>query len=834
MLGVAVPAHAASAGVRAAPPRAASAQPAIALNHPLLAGRVHLSLPLRAATAASTPVPAKSCYTYDTPDATGDTTGGLDAVDYQLSSTCGAWIATITASRPFVASQLGAFEIDFDTDNNLSDGCDGMDSAFVVEPVPDGVSLIAAQFIFKGCTAEQAGSLDVTRPSSESVSIAFSDFFGDKPGTRFRSVAFLTGSANPKPSDLDRVPNTGLVTSQRSMSSAFDIGGAGVFPLNHVYTQVVSGDFNGDGYEDVLYYAAGGESSIEYGRHGAAPVSAPVRIWGTYHLVAGDFNGDGITDLLLYAPGSAPDAIWYGSRSHTFTAQPYTINGSYQIVSGDFNGDGADDLLFYAPGTAADYIWFGSSGRTFHSTLAPPINNPYRIAAGDFNGDGFDDVVLYAPGAAPDYVMEGSAAGRFSFAPLSINGDYAMLLPGDFNGDGADDLVLFNPGTGYDELMLGGSAPGAVLTPGPQTVIDEDYVAAVVGDFGNDGADAILFVAPPTFGSGLWYGLRHTTDLAFSSFGAVSVDPSNGRVLVTSGPTGTEMEELDPEGHVTGLTASLDGPSGVAFGPSTVFVAMAGGHSIAEFDRTTLTLTGTIDTGTARAAPTSLTYQNGKLWFTFWAGGSVGAHGGLGMWDPNSATVSTSATDITSDPLFASGTASTNTLVVYSGPGPGTPTGARYDVSTGAAVLTKLESGGSVGPGGCNDVAVSPDQAHVWTVCNGGDAVFEQDAATLQLDGTQYRTDSMPPNALAATSMQGGVLVTDAEQLYTNDVYIDRIGGGTLRLYELNNVGYELNSNTYARGIALSPDGHRLYDVSIANGQFGMSGPTLVRVLDVP
>ena len=303
MLGVAAPAHAAAGP--ATNDRAASTSAVISLTHPLLAGRVHLAQNLSAAAAASTPVPANSCYTYDTSDGTGDTTGGLDAVDYQLSSTCGSWVATITASRPFTDSQLGAFEVDFDTDNNLSDGCDGFDTAIVAEPL-SSVSIVAAQFFFDGCTPEQGGSLEVSRPTPQSVSIAFSDFGDETPAGRFRSVAFLTGSTNPKPSDLDRVPNSGLVTSQRSMSSAFDMESAGAPRLNHVYTQVVSGDFNGDGYEDVLYYAAGGQSSIQYGRSGAGPVSAPIRIWGTYHLVAGDFNGDGITDLLLYAPGSAP------------------------------------------------------------------------------------------------------------------------------------------------------------------------------------------------------------------------------------------------------------------------------------------------------------------------------------------------------------------------------------------------------------------------------------------------------------------------------------------------------------------------------------------------
>ena len=192
--------------------------------------------------------------------------------------------------------------------------------------------------------------------------------------------------------------------------------------------------------------------------------------------------------------------------------------------------------------------------------------------------------------------------------------------------------------------------------------------------------------------------------------------------------------------------------------------------------------------------------------------------------------MSTVATDVTDEPQLASESASTDTLIVYGAAVESNWPMARYDLSTGSTVLAQFQGGG---PGDCVDVTLSPDQAHIEVTC--GDAVSEFDSSTLQLDGTQYRTDNVPPNALAATAMHGGVLVSDAEQFSTNDVYIDRIGGGTLRLYELNNDDHELESSTFAGGIALSPDGHRLYDVAISNSQFGgPTGPTLVRVLRVP
>lgn len=53
---------------------------------------------------------------------------------------------------------------------------------------------------------------------------------------------------------------------------------------------------------------------------------------GTYRPVIGDFDGDGRDDLFWYAPGSGADVVWWGrSTAAGFGTvdTPKTVNGTY-------------------------------------------------------------------------------------------------------------------------------------------------------------------------------------------------------------------------------------------------------------------------------------------------------------------------------------------------------------------------------------------------------------------------------------------------------------------------------------------------------------------------
>ena len=760
-----------------------------------------------------------SCYAYDVPDPIGDPGAGLDGVDYRLSYDCvhHTWTATGITAQSFADSQLGGFEVLFDVDQNLGNNCGGMDFGVVVAWAPEVNRLVAVAVKFRNnCAIVQSDPIAFSRSSAREISLSWSSWIGlSKTPTAFRSLAALTGSQNPTNGDFDEMPNRGLLLSQLTTMPTFHDASSPP-SAGGKYTQIVSGDFNGDHRPDMLFYGAGGHPDyVWFGNAGGGTfTSKSIAIWGTYTLIPGDFNGDGVTDLLLYAPGSAPDAIWFGSPSGAFTSTPITINGSYTIVSADFNGDHRADLLFYAAGAATDYIWYGQSDGSFQSTLAPALNNPYRLAAGDFNGDGYGDVLLVGPDNAPDHVMQGGPSGHFTFTTLETTLDYSMLRVGDFNGDGLDDVLLFNPGVGADALYYG-TTSSPDLVQGPDTVIDEDWQQAVVGDFNHDGNADIFFHGPGTFPDELWDGLRTPTALPATTYGAIAVDPTSGNVFVTSGKRGTTMSVLDAHGRLLRTISGLNGPTGVAFGPSTMYVAMTNGQTIGEFDRTTLAPTGSIDTGASHPNPVSLAYQHGKLWFTY--------DDGLGVWDPGTNIVSTEPSDASPFPRLASGTAGTDTLVEYS---PYATEIARYDISSGSAVLGAHMIGDEFSPCyGCIDMALLPDGGHlVFAADEAANGVGVVDTATLTHWSGGY--GSLPQaDSVVTTSARGGWVVVGTGDASSNDVFLHRVGSPSVAR------SFALHDTLTVSALAISPDGRFVYSVS---HDPNINGPMTVNVMLVP
>ncbi|MER5778284.1 transglycosylase family protein, partial [Streptomyces sp. NPDC002039] len=234
------------------------------------------------------------------------------------------------------------------------------------------------------------------------------------------------------------------------------------------------------------------------------PLSSKVSVFTANRAAAtqttGDFNGDGKDDIaILYgngqqADGSNQTALWtLLSKGTTGFADPVKTwdnlasgTGSWdwnrsKVTTGDFNGDGRTDIgVLYnngqqAGGVNQSTLWtFTSTGAGF----APPVKawqsseswnwDRSKLTAGDFNGDGKSDIgVLYNVGEQRDgshqtalWTFTSTGAG-FGGPQLkwdnddrttgSWNWDRSKLTAGDFDGDGKSDIgVLYNVGEQRD------------------------------------------------------------------------------------------------------------------------------------------------------------------------------------------------------------------------------------------------------------------------------------------------------------------------------------------------------------------------------------------------
>lgn len=218
------------------------------------------------------------------------------------------------------------------------------------------------------------------------------------------------------------------------------------------------GDFNGDGYDDILigapYEDTGGSSAgaayLIFGQSSSYPhmyyLSGATKFYGedsgdyagTSVSFAGDVNGDGKDDILIGAPsndggGSYAGAayLYYGTSasrlplSSDMTQAPVKFEGedssNYAGTSvsgaGDIDGDGYDDILIgaYKNDTGASYagatyLYYGSTtvlGRKMQLLYADAAfdginSNDYSgyavSGAGDLNADGNADILIGAYG----------------------------------------------------------------------------------------------------------------------------------------------------------------------------------------------------------------------------------------------------------------------------------------------------------------------------------------------------------------------------------------------------------------------------------------------------
>ncbi len=217
----------------------------------------------------------------------------------------------------------------------------------------------------------------------------------------------------------------------------------------------VTGDFNGDGNLDFLRTGPGSKTSVMFG-DGAGGFGNEQSLFTstTQQGQVGDFNGDGFDDVILYDYLSGNIDYIESRGNGTFSAAVVrdTVNtGSVRsnIAVGDFDGDGSDDIAVTTGTTKTLEILLNNGDATFsnETTYSDYIGDVNDIRLADFNNDGVLDIVTSTNGGSPRFSIRlGNGDGTFGAVQSTpsvsgAGGGGLDLVVGDFNHDGFQDIV---------------------------------------------------------------------------------------------------------------------------------------------------------------------------------------------------------------------------------------------------------------------------------------------------------------------------------------------------------------------------------------------------------
>ena len=283
-----------------------------------------------------------------------------------------------------------------------------------------------------------------------------------------------------------------------------------------------AGDFNGDGWQDLLWQnTSTGQVNVNYfGGAGAQPQGSTVLNEGSalagWKLVgAADFDGNGVPDLVYQNFGTGQVNVnYYGGAGGTTLIGWAVLNsgagtsGWSVVAVADMNGDGVPDLIWQNSASGQVNVnYYGGAGGAVLTGFAVLNSGAgtagWRVVtAADFDGNGTPDLVWQNVGTGQvnvNYYGGTGGASLIGWAVLNSGaGTAGWSLAGaaDMNADGVPDLIWENQSTRQVNVNYYGSGGGATLKGWNCLNCGANFAGwtvKAIAKFGGSGAPALVW-----------------------------------------------------------------------------------------------------------------------------------------------------------------------------------------------------------------------------------------------------------------------------------------------------------------------------------------------------
>lgn len=264
-----------------------------------------------------------------------------------------------------------------------------------------------------------------------------------------------------------------------------------------------SGDFNGDGKSDILWYnqLTGASTLWRSGNRSTRQALWTVADLDWRIVAVGDFGGDGKSDIFWNNRNTGANTVWKSADRSTRQTLPSTSSVNWQVAgAGDFNGDAKSDILWRNRATGANSIWLSANKATPRSLSSSDLN--MKVAGiGDFNGDGKDDILWRNVVTGANAIWRSASTGSIQAVDSVTDLAWQLAGVGDYDGDARADIFWRNTATGANVVWRSANRS---LRREMSSVTDVQWRVASSGDFNGDGDADILWRNFATGANTIW------------------------------------------------------------------------------------------------------------------------------------------------------------------------------------------------------------------------------------------------------------------------------------------------------------------------------------------